>query len=426
MKKAAKSLLVLTLIMGLAMFSSVYGVASAAPEGEVHKVSFDDLKNSVLANSRTFNSYKQIIDKEGNTFVIYGSPVDRAFVYEHLLKDKNVPYLFGPNEFKKETKKKRVDMTPSIKINRSSFKQNPYQLSNKNQLKQYTTEIIIYNYQGELFVKFENYYIPKDVPLSKVVNKDKVKQDVMSDKIDNQIAKFQKYVQQIRKNHPQGKEEKVNFNDIGILSATLEGSVHDSGTIISTRDLTGVGYHEADYLIYNANDSDPNYDHLIIKADVTADPVNLVNPSFEGHTSGYQADFWPVYIEDSLIDWKPDTTLLSVRRGEKLGEFQIGYPSGITFAFDWVGADSVELLTEGSKSQGENYYINFWRSSISKAYPVAENRFGNEYAVMLKVDTLGGQLSEVEFNTGQSMATFYWEDLDSYWGSWTNRIYYNY
>lgn len=433
MKKATKSLLILTLIMGLVMFSPVYGVTSAAPEGEVHKVSFEELKNSVSANSKILNSYEQILDKEGNTLVIYGAPIDRDFVFEHLLKDKKVPYLFGEGELKKENTHK-TKITPSVKT-KTTFKKgsdNKLDFANplsKNKLTSYTTKMIIYNYQGDLFVEFESHHLPKNTPLSKVINQEKIEKETMSAKTDQQILKLQRDVQEARKKHPRGVAKKVNVDGI-TASATWLTRLRDGSSVYGTNpetlEVSLVGQYLVDYNIYNANDQDSRWDHIIIHAHAQHKPVDVVNPLLNGHTGGVQGAIYKRYLEDELVEWAPSTTSLKRDKGQSVGSFTIGYPGSITFSFSWGGEDDVELVTAADKTSDQGYYLNLWRHSWGQGWPVATTTFHNDYAVMLGIDTIDGTYTWVEAYCEQSYATFFYDAFDSNWGTVGYDLYYNY
>lgn len=425
-----KQLLILTLVLSLVLFYPVFGFTSAAPEGKVHKVSFEELKNAASKNGKGLTSYKQFLGKEGHTLVIYGAPVDRTFVFEHLLKGKKVPYLFGEGELKKETKKTRKEIpSTSVQTNQSSGKVSPHQPSNQNQ-KQYTTKMIIYNYQGELSIQFETYHLPKNTDLSNVITQEEVKKNVMSQKGNQQILEFQNHVQEIRDNHPRGKKGEVRVNGITHTDATFIGDLVDYAHVYDNHPETGqaylVGRHTTNWYIYNAEDQDPDYDHIIIWADVQADPVDVANPALRAHTAGYQGDILTYYYEDLLTDWDPSTTSLQKDNGENVGNFSVGFPASVSFSFNWNGENNAELQAVGDKTPDVGWYYNFWKNSWGAAWPVATNTFENEYGVMFRVDTLGGTLTEVEAHTYQNFATAWWGTGQWSWGNAYYHLYQDY
>ena len=403
-------------------------IATTDTDNKVHKISFTEFTEMTTNHPQKLKKYKQLLNKPGYAVVIYGAPVDREMIFNQLLKDKKAPYLFAEGEIDRKTKKKHKAAEYALKSSKDKMnttnKETPYNpFIKKDKSKQYTTSLTIYNYQGKIFIQNENYYLPEGMKLSKTITREEIRKKVMSEKGNKQIASFKKSVQ----NHEM--EKKFHTDEISGGSAQLEGSVTDYAHVYGV-DKGGeeflVGIHTTDYLIYNANDSDTDYDHIIIWTEVQAEPINVVNPAVDAHTSGYQGDIATMYYSDTLIDWDPSTSSLEVDKGDSVGNFTIGYPATVSWGFNWDGENGAELVTKADKTPDVGQYTNFWRDSFSKIYPVATNKFDNEYAVMLRVDTLGGSLSEVEAQTAQSFSTYWPAYGDSTWGGVIWELYFNY
>lgn len=119
------------------------------------------------------------------------------------------------------------------------------------------------------------------------------------------------------------------------------------------------GRHITDYLIYNAMDSDPSYDHLIVQASAQVFTFPSLNPSGPPVvTRAYQGSLDNYYGSDTLIAQEPETTM-TLNSGANYS-FIVGFPATVQFSYGWTGSSSTSMVGVGDKST-QLYYNQFTR-----------------------------------------------------------------
>lgn len=160
-------------------------------------------------------------------------------------------------------------------------------------------------------------------------------------------------------------------------SETFYGNFYFAGVTYNNRPA---GKHITDYLIYNAQDTDPSYDHLIVQAvaEVYTFP-SLNNGSPPYVTRAFQGWLDNYYGSDMLIDQDPDTTMTLRNDGTQYG-FIIGFPATVQFSYGWSGNSDTTMVGVGNKTS-QTYYNQFTRqANVGLSY----NPFTVKYSAMYK------------------------------------------
>lgn len=113
--------------------------------------------------------------------------------------------------------------------------------------------------------------------------------------------------------------------------------------------------HVTDYMIYNAQDSDPNYDYLIVEGISQVTPFIALNSGPPYATRAFQGTLDNYYGTDTLLDWSPDTTSINLNSGSSYS-FSVGYPLAISFNYTWSGGSTTFMQGVGNKD--DQYYHN--------------------------------------------------------------------
>lgn len=104
-----------------------------------------------------------------------------------------------------------------------------------------------------------------------------------------------------------------------------------------------------DFLIYNAEDSDPDFDHLIVEGISRVDPFPALNDGPPYATRAFQAVLDNYYGSDTLIDWSPNTLGLDLVSGG-ICRFSPGLPLSAPFSYVWGGESSTFMQGVGDKN----------------------------------------------------------------------------
>jgi hypothetical protein len=139
------------------------------------------------------------------------------------------------------------------------------------------------------------------------------------------------------------------------------------------------GRHITDYIIYNAMDTDPSFNHLIVVASAQVYTFPSLNPNGPPYvTRSYHGSLDNFFSSDTLIDQDPDTSM-TINNGGNYS-FIVGFPATVQFSYGWTGSSSTSMVGVGDKSN-QYYYNQFTRQSNGG---LSLNAFTVKYSGMYK------------------------------------------
>jgi hypothetical protein len=342
-----------------------------------------EYKNIYLYNfdEKGINDLEKVKDKLNKNIpvVIYGENIDMAELYP-FFKEMKLPFSIE-REKDEQLVKEYGNMTDVEDLNKFD-KVEPLDMTSEGNvnLKQdeYTsiTPLIILLPKGNYtFVNIEDM-------ISLRQNKDKLKQEIKTYLKNIDISSLMNdYIDYIDKTVLSRAAIAVESSNAKLLTSirqshTFCGDFYFAGATFYNKQA---GKHITDYLIYDAGDADPSYDHLIIEAITQVYPFPALNERPPYVTRAFEAKLDNYYSSDILIDWVPDTGELDLDNGGKY-TFMIGYPWSLSFSYTWQGYSDTHMEGIGNKSN--QLYYNYFNRDRNGG--LAINPFTVRYSAMYK------------------------------------------
>ncbi|WP_199925597.1 hypothetical protein [Paenibacillus bouchesdurhonensis] len=294
----------------------------------------DDSFASVIDSVYTIESH---LSTPGNMVIFEGGEINKLPLYKSIFQPMNIPLFLEDDEFK-EINSDAVSNEQDATINGEKNIIVPTK----------TTLIVLYNANGKITVLQNDESI--DESASKIksfksfVNTNG-QQKLINDFKDDMNSLFSK-----NSISPASYSIAATQGDI-LTSIRKTLSVNGSYTVVGGSTVSYVaGKAVTDYILY-ANSKGT---HFYVLADSQIYPAGVADNNNATWTTGYKSNIRTNSSTNSLINWSPNTTGLSLDSND---QFQVGISASTTgielsFSYTWNGTSNVKLESTGSKTSG--------------------------------------------------------------------------
>ncbi|MFB5675151.1 hypothetical protein ACE3NQ_11570 [Paenibacillus terreus] len=334
MKKSIfKSILCLSL---LALITPMNLQTASAADNNQDTLVYN-LDNSITSVFDSVYTIESHLSTPGNTVVFEGSEIDKLPLYQNIFQPMNIPLFLEDDEFK--------EINPDAILNEQEETIN----GEKNVIvPTKTTLIALYNANGKITV------LQNDEPIDESVNKIKsFKSYVNTNNQESFISDFKDDMDDLFSKgsvSPANVSVAAEQGDI-LTSIRKTLSANGSYTVVGGSKVNYVaGKAVTDYILY-ANSKGT---HFYVLADSQIYPAGVADNDNATWTTGYKSNIRTNSSTNSLINWSPNTTGLSLDSND---QFQVGISASATgielsFNYTWNGTSSVKLESTGSKTSG--------------------------------------------------------------------------
>lgn len=410
MKKLSMTLLTFALLFTTLLTNSVFAANNDSQSFEKRSTKYG---NQIFVDASVLNLFHyneeltNHINTPGNSIVFYGVGLDKKSVYSNLFQENKVPMILGAEEEYEKSNKGANVLLPNDEREKIHPETGEPMEIEEGVLVQ--TDLTFYNYNGKIYVLDGSRYFPKNTK----INVESVENNSLREQIINVRKKVE--IEQFLDDINAQPQISLQNNDATLMTSIRKSCWYYDDSLFYDLDTFEVGRTVTDYLIYNAQNNDPDYDHLIIVADAQVYSVDD-NRVLLG---GFQGDFHKYYREDDLISGQPDTTDIAQQLvKDRQLSFTIGLPKTASFTWAWNSGNSASMKAMADKETG--LYYDFIYGTSSSRYNTITG--GGEsvkvkYATMFK--SLGTHL-DVYIRSGISKQWFnentwkwhsYWEHL---------------
>lgn len=355
---------------------------------------------------------QETLETPGGSVVFYGAGLDKKQIYKKFFNGKQMPKV-GITSADVDGK---TATEPKYDIGSELMPDGKPVTAVENQKVQ--GYLMFYNYNGTIFTADGSYLMPKSVKNAKAkITAEQLENSIKQGDIRKQLKDFKAKVPELSKQKQPKSENAVStFNTDAQLMTSIRIIQHycDDSEYYDL-DCFPIAQSTTDYLIYNAGDQDPEYDHLIVVAETQWAPT-YDNRIIVGAVQGV---FDNRYLEDTLITWQPDTGDITRQLADDQEmNFQIGYPWSVNVQWKWTSGATAEMQAQGDKIINQNYFNFINGTDPSRFYWIGSGEnFTVKYSSMYKsygtLLDLYVQSSVVKqwFNENEWEHHYYWEEL---------------
>lgn len=295
-----------------------------------------NLDNSIVSVVDSVYTIESHLSTPGNIVIFEGADINKLPLYQNIFLPMNIPLFLEDEEFK--------EINPDVVLN----EQDTIIDNEKNiVVPTKTTLIALYNANGKITV------LQNDEPIDESVNVKSFRSYVDTNDQQKLINDFKNDMNDLFfKEYFSPAKVSVSAAQGDILTSIRKTlSVNGSYTVIGGSTVNYVaGKAVTDYILY-ANSKGT---HFYVLADSQIYPAGVADNNNATWTTGYKSNIRTNSSTNSLINWSPNTTGLSLDSND---QFQVGISAStagieLSFNYTWNGTSNVKLESTGSKTSG--------------------------------------------------------------------------